>query len=422
MQGARDRWGSLPEPSVNNYEMWLEWWACQLDTPNWWEELTTIPNAGDPKQLAQKICASFKIPGVRCETIGNHKEYTAPPAPKCIKQGMFLPNDLPYQDVWLKSPWRTLAYAQALQYWAEKTNPPVPGEPHLLVMNVCQLRWHMRRYTTFHDCNVFEGLVHGLPEAEVEETTQPDPIEPSVADSPTVLAIVVCVLENVSGTLIATPATSKEESVTCVTISTTMADEPADPPTPLKTTSDVRSPTESEYLRWVKVHSSCMAASVGSIPCNPGDRWQCHCNCSSSWWKRAWHLLEEEWWALRGISSSASSGSSLELAAWEGDDPKAKPKVLPLGFQEIARSLTADEPPKMEIDHPQSGAAQELPVESTVATVCLYGTYELGGPLSVSWPPRANHRGTDWGGFGRRPPLINSSVTTFCYFRTMSLL
>ena len=26
--GARDRQGSLPEPSINNYEMWLEWQAC----------------------------------------------------------------------------------------------------------------------------------------------------------------------------------------------------------------------------------------------------------------------------------------------------------------------------------------------------------------------------------------------------------
>ena len=25
VQGTRDRWGSLPEPSINNYKMWLEW-------------------------------------------------------------------------------------------------------------------------------------------------------------------------------------------------------------------------------------------------------------------------------------------------------------------------------------------------------------------------------------------------------------
>ena len=140
----------------------------------------------------------------------------------------------------------------------------------------------MRRYTTFHDCNVFEGLVHVLPEAEIEETTQPNSIKPPAADSPAVLAIAMSVLENMSAALIATPATSEEELVACVTISAALEDEPANPPTPLKTTGDARSPTELEYLRWVKVHSSLTVASVGSIPCNPGDLQWCHCNSSSS--------------------------------------------------------------------------------------------------------------------------------------------
>ena len=67
------------------------------------------------------------------------------------------------------------------------------------------------------------------------------------------------------------------------------------------------------------------------------------------------------------------------------------------------------------MDCPQSGAAHELPVEPAVVMVisatmcedqimgaicfvncnCLYGTYELGGPLSGSWLLRADHRGTD---------------------------
>ena len=88
---------------------------------------------------------------------------------------MFLPDDMPYQDVWLKFPWSTLAYAQALLYWAEKANPPVPSEPCLLVMSVHELRWQMRRYTTFHDHSVFEGLACGLPAAEVKEAPKPNP-------------------------------------------------------------------------------------------------------------------------------------------------------------------------------------------------------------------------------------------------------
>ena len=141
--------------------------------------------------------------------------------------------------------------------------------------------------------------MHGLPEAEVEETTQPNPIEPPVADSPTVLAVVPSIPENMSATLIATPATSEEELVACITISATLADDPANPTTPSNTTGDARNPIEMEYLRWVKVHLSCMVASVGSIPCNPGDlRWH-NCNHSSSQCKRAQHLLEEEQQALR---------------------------------------------------------------------------------------------------------------------------
>ena len=77
---------------------------------------------------------------------------------------------LPYQNYWLKPPQKTLAYAQAFQYWVEKANLPVPGEPHHLAMSVHELRQCRRRYITFHDHNVFEDLAHRLPEAEVERS------------------------------------------------------------------------------------------------------------------------------------------------------------------------------------------------------------------------------------------------------------
>ena len=69
------------------------------------------------------------------------------------------------------------------------------------------------------------------------------------------------------------------------------------------------------------------------------------------------------------FSSSASLGSSPELAPQEGEVLEAKPKVLPLGFQEIVKSLIAGESPEMDIDSPQIRAAQELLVEPTVAMV-----------------------------------------------------
>ena len=97
-----------------------------------------------------------------------------PPVPKCIQQDMFLadtdpPPALP-GDYWLKPPWNTLAYAQALQYWAEKANLLVQGEPCHLATSIHELRWCMRRYTTFSNHDVFEGLAHGFTEAGVEDT------------------------------------------------------------------------------------------------------------------------------------------------------------------------------------------------------------------------------------------------------------
>ena len=156
--GTGDRWGLLPEPSIKNYEVWLEWQACQVNIPDWWRELVTIPTACDPGMLACIICTSFKVPWVRCKTFKDLGDYTVPPAPKCIQREMFLQvanSHLPFQDYWLKQLWRTLAYTQALHYWAEKANQLVTNEPHPLAMCVHELRWLMKLYTAFHDWNIF---------------------------------------------------------------------------------------------------------------------------------------------------------------------------------------------------------------------------------------------------------------------------
>ena len=90
--------GYLPEPSIRNVEVWLDLQAHLMDTPHWWVELTAIPEVEYPRKLAQKICASFLIPAVRCETFPG-QEYTMPPAPKCLTRGRFIPNDSSYLDV-----------------------------------------------------------------------------------------------------------------------------------------------------------------------------------------------------------------------------------------------------------------------------------------------------------------------------------
>ena len=130
----------------------------------------------------------------------------------------------------------------------------------------------------------------------------------------------------------------------------------------------MRGLTELEYLKWVKVHLSHPVASMGSLHPTLGDLQQHHCNHSSSW-RKAWHHLVEEQQALRGDSSSGLPGSSLELTPQEEEDPGAQPKVPPPRFKEIAKSLTRDESPEMEIDCPLTRASQGLLAGSAVATV-----------------------------------------------------
>ena len=179
---------------------------------------------------------------------------------------MFLPvpsPHLPCQDYHLKEPWRTLAYAQALQYWAEKANPLGPDEPCCLVMCVHELRQVMKLYMTFSDCDIFKGLTHETSEAGAEEAMQPNPTESTLADDPAALMTAPSALADESATLVTTPSVPAEELVTLVT-PTVLAD---DPPTALpEATSDAGKAKDPEYPKWIKVHPSHLAASVGSVP------------------------------------------------------------------------------------------------------------------------------------------------------------
>ena len=52
-----------------------------------------------------------------------------------------------------------VAYAQALQYWAEKADLPAGGRPHLLEKSVKELWEEMRCYLSFSDEEVLKGMV-----------------------------------------------------------------------------------------------------------------------------------------------------------------------------------------------------------------------------------------------------------------------
>ena len=51
-----------------------------------------------------------------------------------------------------------VAYAQALQYWAEKTDLPTGGKPCLLAESVKELWEEMKCYLSFSDKEVFKGV------------------------------------------------------------------------------------------------------------------------------------------------------------------------------------------------------------------------------------------------------------------------
>ena len=137
-----NRMGYPPEPSIKNYEMWLDWQVHQLDTPHWWAELTTIPEVEDPRKLAQKICTSFLILAVRCEALPG-QDYTAPSAPKCLTRGRFLPNHSSYQDDQWQPLLLTVTYARVLQYQVKKVRLPTLNDYCPLVMSMVELKQHV---------------------------------------------------------------------------------------------------------------------------------------------------------------------------------------------------------------------------------------------------------------------------------------
>ena len=53
---------------------------------------------------------------------------------------------------------KTVAYAKALQYWAEKIELPTGGKPYMFAESVKELQEEMRFYLSFSDEEVFEGV------------------------------------------------------------------------------------------------------------------------------------------------------------------------------------------------------------------------------------------------------------------------
>ena len=118
--------------------------------------LTAISGVEDPQKLTQNIWASFWIPEVRSRVFLG-QDYTAHPTPKCLTQNVFLPDELSYQDVQQQPFLLTVAYAWALQYWAEKLNLPEDPDFHPLARSVNKLRERVKEHVMFTKWDIIWG-------------------------------------------------------------------------------------------------------------------------------------------------------------------------------------------------------------------------------------------------------------------------
>ena len=167
-----DRKVPSPEPPVEELESWVIWRSWMQDMPGWWQELPGVPGVDDPKKLAWEVWASFQLPWRISKQHRVENYHQAPPAPSCLHCKSFLPLSNSQFACWdiRELQWeKTVAYAKALQFWAEKANLPTWGKWCLLVGSVGELREEMKSYVSFTDEDIFSDVA--LPEEPHE--TQP---------------------------------------------------------------------------------------------------------------------------------------------------------------------------------------------------------------------------------------------------------
>ena len=122
--------------------------------PGWWLELAKIPGMDNHQELAWKVRASFELPQQISEQHGMENYHQTPLAPLCICWKDFLQqpdSKFACQDIRELQLQKTMAYAQALQFWVEKANLPTQGQPHLLAGSILELREAMECYVSFPD-------------------------------------------------------------------------------------------------------------------------------------------------------------------------------------------------------------------------------------------------------------------------------
>ena len=157
---------TLPEPAVLDFAEWVQWKAGKCDTPSWWMELSTVPGEDNTQELTRQVRASFGLPQQLWELDAERATLQAPPAPPCLHWQTFMPppdSIFASRDIREVPREKVVAYARALQYWAEQNDLPTGGEPCLLAKGILELREEVKWYLTFTDEEVFWGVA--IPEA-----------------------------------------------------------------------------------------------------------------------------------------------------------------------------------------------------------------------------------------------------------------
>ena len=166
-----------PEPTVLDFAKWVQWKARKCDTPSWWMELSMVPGEDNARELARQVRASFGLPRQLWELDVEKATLQAPPALPCLcRQTFMLPPDSIFasRDIREVPREKVVAYARALQYWAEQNNLPTGGGSRLLAKGILKLREEVKWYLTFTDEEVFQGVP--IPEAYEEKgSTTPSP-------------------------------------------------------------------------------------------------------------------------------------------------------------------------------------------------------------------------------------------------------
>ena len=160
---SEDEGNRMPlEPVVTEFRQWVQWRADKCKTPSWWADLLAVLEIGDHKKLAREVWALFQLPQQMRELGIKEADLQAPPMPPCLCQQKFM---LPAQSIYACREIREIpqekvvAYARALQHWAEEINPPAGGGPHLLAKSMKELREEVKWYLSFSNEEVFQGVV-----------------------------------------------------------------------------------------------------------------------------------------------------------------------------------------------------------------------------------------------------------------------